>query len=170
MGVAINNFPSKYDVAFEGQLAKNQVGNIPSGINEGETDILFGRFVAFSGEYSGVSNIVDESSKIAGVALRNVAMENNANNTPSYRGRVAGEIPSTVSYVNDQPVYVKTIGGATRGQTVHVYVKTAGGQELGTVTNTKDDNNIPVNAYFMADAEAEGLVMIDFGKLLSDTE
>ena len=157
MAVAIDKFQTSYDIGFEGGLKYAPKSRIMSGVNKGATPIKFGRFVALKGD--GVENLdgSTESATVVGVAIREVATENNANKVAEY------EVGHVVSYVTDDIVYMVAKSAVTQGAPVHVFKQTG---EVGTVTATSGGGAIPVDAVFLEAGDAGDLVAVKVGKLL----
>ena len=157
MAIAIDKFQTRYDRAFEGQLAKGPVYRVLSAINETEAPIKAGRFIIANGTGSGCANCKTGIDKgdILGVSIREVAAENNLDKEAMYHKH------QVVNYVNDEIVYVVTQGVAERGGAV--YVEVQGAKDVGSVSVAKTGDNILVDAYFLEDAADGAIVPIKLG-------
>lgn len=161
MAIAIDKFDSRYSRAFEGQLVNTLNLHVLSGVNEGAEDIHFGRFITRSGEYQGVAMAKSGTAAddIIGVSVRSVAMENDVNKDVAYHQGV------NVSYVSDENIFVKAVGGAVRGEKVHVLMSDDVAL-AGTAVASGTAGAVEVNAVYMENAAAGDIVGVKLGDLL----
>lgn len=165
MAIAFDTFNQYASVAFEGQVHDQSMADLETFVAEGAADIPFGRALVVGAAMSAGKLPAAAAAYFIGVnVLRPVAVGG------QYPGTTLQNNPVGVSRIGMEAtnitygrIWVKTIGGSTRGQQAYAVPNT------GEITNAATTGyHLLPGARFLTDTAAGGIALLQLhGKALS---